>query len=48
MEGIRVLIQPFVKDPSLKVKDVVSSKIGTIGENIIVRRFVRFQVGDEL
>ena len=47
-EDTCLMEQPFVKDPSLKVKDVVSSKIGTIGENIIVRRFVRFQVGDEL
>ena len=47
-EDACLMEQPFVKDPNLKVKDVVSSKIGTIGENIIVRRFVRFQVGEEL
>lgn len=46
-EDACLMEQPFVKDPSLKVRDVVASKIGTIGENIIVRRFVRFQVGDE-
>ncbi|MDD3906249.1 MAG: translation elongation factor Ts [Candidatus Omnitrophica bacterium] len=47
-EDACLMEQPFVKDPSLKVKDVVASKIGTIGENIIVRRFTRFQVGEEL
>ena len=47
-EDACLMEQPFVKDTSLKVKDVVASKIGTIGENIIVRRFVRFQVGEEL
>ncbi|MFA6320825.1 MAG: translation elongation factor Ts [Candidatus Omnitrophota bacterium] len=47
-EDACLLEQPFVKDPSMKVKDVVAAKVGTIGENIIVRRFVRFQVGEEL
>ena len=47
-EDACLMEQPFVKDPSMKVKDVVTAKIGTIGENIIVRRFVRFQVGEEL
>ena len=47
-EDACLMEQPFVKDPSLKVKDVVAAKIGTIGENIIIRRFVRFQVGEEL
>ncbi len=47
-EDACLMEQPFVKDPGLKVKDVVTSKIGIIGENIIIRRFVRFQVGEEL
>ncbi len=47
-EDACLMEQPFVKDPSLKVKDVVTQKVGTIGENIIVRRFVRFQVGEDL
>ena len=37
--------QPFVKDPSRKVKDIVTDAIAKIGENIRVRRFVRFQLG---
>ncbi|MDD5423137.1 MAG: translation elongation factor Ts [Candidatus Omnitrophota bacterium] len=47
-EEVCLLEQPFIKDPSLKVKDVLTSMIAKIGENIIVRRFTRFQVGEEL
>ena len=47
-EDACLMEQPFIKDPNMRVKDVVASKIGTIGENIIVRRFERFQVGEEL
>jgi elongation factor Ts len=42
-----LLEQPFVKDPSMTVKDLVSSAKAKLGENIVVRRFVRFQVGEE-
>ena len=37
--------QPFIKDPSIKVKDLITSQIAKLGENIRVRRFVRFEVG---
>ena len=40
--------QPFVKDDSMTIEDLVKSKIATIKENISVRRFVRFQVGEDL
>ncbi|MBP7055717.1 MAG: translation elongation factor Ts [Candidatus Omnitrophica bacterium] len=43
-----LLEQPFIKDQNMKVKDIVTSMIAKIGENIIVRRFVRYQVGEEL
>ena len=43
-----LLEQPFIKDPSMRVKDILTSMIAKIGENIIVRRFVRYQVGEEL
>lgn len=43
-----LLEQPFIKDSSMKVKDIVTSMIAKIGENIIIRRFVRYQVGEEL
>ena len=40
-----LLEQPFVKDPTRRIKDVVNEAIAKIGENIRVRRFVRFQLG---
>ncbi len=41
-----LLEQPFVKDPNVTVGDLVASHIQTIGENIQVRRFVRFKLGE--
>ncbi len=38
--------QPFVKDPDRTVEQVVKEAISTIGENIVVRRFSRFQLGE--
>lgn len=47
-EDACLLEQPFIKDTNLKVKDILTSMIAKIGENIIIRRFVRYQVGEEL
>ncbi|HEY9840560.1 MAG: translation elongation factor Ts [Candidatus Sericytochromatia bacterium] len=47
-ESVCLLNQPFIKDPSQKVEDLVKSAISTIGENIQVRRFARFSVGEEV
>jgi elongation factor Ts len=41
-----LLEQPFVKDPSLTVRDHIASHIQKIGENIQVRRFVRYKLGE--
>jgi elongation factor Ts len=38
--------QSFVKDPDRTVEQVVKEAISTIGENIVVRRFSRYQVGE--
>lgn len=38
--------QPFIKDPKLKIKDLIAQAVGKIGENIQVKRFVRFQLGE--
>ena len=46
-EDACLLEQPFIKDSGVKVKDVLTSMIAKIGENIVVRRFVRYQVGEE-
>ncbi|MEW6002660.1 MAG: translation elongation factor Ts [Nitrospirota bacterium] len=42
--------QPFIKDPDQKksVKDLIAEKIAKFGENIVIRRFVRYQLGEIL
>ena len=47
-EEFVLLEQPFVKDPDKKVREVLTAVIAKLGENIIIRRFVRFQLGEEL
>jgi elongation factor Ts len=42
-----LLEQPFVKDPSVTVRDYIASLIQKIGENIQVRRFIRYKLGGE-
>jgi len=39
--------QPFIKDPNVTIKDLITQTIATIGENIVVKRFVRFEVGEQ-
>ncbi len=41
-----LLEQPFIKDADKTVRDLVTEKIAQIGENISVRRFARFQLGE--
>jgi elongation factor Ts len=41
-----LLEQPFVKDPQRSVGQLVTDAIAKIGENIVVRRFARFQLGE--
>jgi elongation factor Ts len=42
---VALLDQPFVKQPELIIKDMITQRITKIGENIQVRRFVRYQLG---
>ncbi len=42
-----LLEQSFIKDPSVTIKDLLAQKIAKIGENITVRRFTRYQLGQE-
>lgn len=46
-EEVCLLDQPFVKDATLSVGQLVKTKIAKLGENISVARFTRFKVGDE-
>lgn len=43
-----LLEQAFIKDPDQSVTDLVNAQIAKIGENIVVRRFVRYQMGEGL
>jgi elongation factor Ts len=46
LSDICLLEQPFIRDPERTVKDVVTDAVAKLGENIQVRRFVRFQLGE--
>ena len=46
-EEIVLLDQKFIKDSDKKVKDILNDLIAKIGENIKIRRFVRFEVGEK-
>src|SRR2546423_4364290 len=41
-----LLEQGFVKTPDVTIKDLLSSKIAELGENIVIRRFTRYSVGE--
>jgi len=43
--GIVLLDQPFVKIPEKSIKELITEKIAKTGENIQIRRFVRYQLG---
>jgi elongation factor Ts len=45
-EEVCLYEQPFIKDQTVTVSQLIASKIGKLGENISVRRFARFKVGD--
>ena len=45
-EEVCLLEQPFIKDQTISVGQLIASKIGKLGENIAVRRFARFKVGE--
>lgn len=42
-----LLEQPFIRDNDIKIKDLVKDYIAKIGENIVVRRFTRYLLGEE-
>ncbi|MFL2784696.1 MAG: translation elongation factor Ts [Dehalococcoidia bacterium] len=41
-----LLLQPFIKDPSKNIQDLINETVGKLGENIRVRRFQRFSLGE--
>lgn len=45
LEEVVLLEQPFVKDDKVRVKELIQEAIAKTGENIVVRRFCRFELG---
>lgn len=45
-EGEALLDQAFVKDPSQSIADLLKALIGKTGENMVIRRFTRFALGE--
>ncbi|EOA15439.1 hypothetical protein CARUB_v10004081mg [Capsella rubella] len=48
LDALALLEQPYIKDDKVIVKDLVKQRIATIGENIKVKRFVRYTLGEGL
>ena len=42
-----LLEQPYIREPEKKVKDLLMETIAKLGENIVVRRFVRYKLGED-
>ncbi|MFH1310017.1 MAG: translation elongation factor Ts [Candidatus Omnitrophota bacterium] len=42
-----LLEQPFIKDPNLRINELLTQLIAKLGENIVIKRFTRFEVGEE-
>jgi len=45
-KDVCLLSQQYIKDPQKSIEDVLKETIGKIGENIQIRRFARFQIGE--
>jgi len=45
-EEVCLLEQPFIKDQTVNISQLIAAKIGKLGENVAVRRFARFKVGE--
>ena len=43
----RLLYQPFVREPSRTIRDLITDVVARVGENIRVRRFVRYELGSQ-
>src|ERR1700742_2207173 len=44
-EEVCLLEQPFIKEQTISIKELIAQKVGKLGENITIRRFARFKVG---
>ena len=46
MDEVVLLRQPYIRDDSLTIEDLLHQNIAAIGENLVIRRFVRWEVGE--
>ncbi|OGC43564.1 elongation factor Ts, partial [candidate division WOR-1 bacterium RIFOXYD2_FULL_41_8] len=44
---ICLMDQPFIKDPKTSINDLLAALVAKIGENIVIRRFTRYQLGEK-
>jgi elongation factor Ts len=42
-----LLLQPYIKDPTRTIQDIISETVAKVGENIQIKRFARFELGVE-
>jgi elongation factor Ts len=47
-QQVCLMEQPFVKDEGKSVQELITEAMAKLGENVVVRRFVRYQVGENL
>jgi elongation factor Ts len=45
-DEVSLLRQPYIRDESITIEKLLHQNIGTLGENIVIRRFVRWEVGE--
>jgi elongation factor Ts len=45
-EEVCLLEQPFIKEQTITINQLIAQKVGKLGENLMVRRFARFKVGE--
>jgi elongation factor Ts len=43
-----LLDQTYIRDPKIKISDLLKSLVAKFGENIVIRRFIRYQLGEPI
>lgn len=46
-QEVCLMEQPYIRDPKKQVRDLLSDLVAKIGENIVIRRFTRYQLGEK-
>ena len=46
LKSFCLLSQPFIKDPGVSIQDIVTAAVAKLGENIVIRRFARYKIGE--